>query len=472
MPKLKRALGLFEATLYGVGIIVGAGIYALIGKVCGLAGNAVWLSFALSSILAVFTGLSYAELASLFPKDAAEYEYAKATIRNKFIGLLVTWFVIGSFIISASAVAIGFGNYLAALIFGQNWNWTIALGPIAINWPIIFAVLSIILFTYINYKGIEISSDINIPSTLLEVGGLILIVLGVLALLVMGKTHPINYFEMPNGLHGVFSGAILAFFAYIGFGSIAKMGEEMRDPEKNMPKAILLSIIVTTILYILVAIASVTAVPWQTLYNAPNPAALVAGTVHPWLNAILAIIALFSTGNTILLILITTSRMMYGVASEGALPRRLAKVHPKTRTPYLSVFTVGAIAMILTLFKDIQTVAEVTNIWIFIVYIFVNLAVILLRYQRPKAKRMFKMPLNIGRFPVLAGFGLITSTMMLVYSYFMINLSLSHPGTWLTLALIILAAIFYLKEINKSRESKKTKPRKRGKRKTRKRSKK
>ena len=471
MPKLKRALGLFEATLYGVGIIVGAGIYALIGKVCGLAGNAVWLSFALSSVLAVFTGLSYAELTSLFPKDAAEYEYAKATIRNKFIGLLVTWFVIGSFVISASAVAIGFGNYLAALIFGQNWDWVVTLGPIAINWPTIFAILSIILFTYINYRGIEISSDINIPSTLLEVGGLILIVLGVLALLIMGKTHPINYFEMPNGWHGVFSGAILAFFAYIGFGSIAKMGEEMRDPERNMPKAILLSIIITTILYILVAVASVTAVPWQTLYNAPNPAALVAGTVHPWLNLAIAIIALFSTGNTILLILITTSRMMYGVASEGALPRKLAKVHPKTRTPYISVFAVGLIATLVTLFKDIQTVAEVTNIWIFVVYIFVNLAVILLRYQRPKAKRMFKMPLNIGRFPILAGFGLITSTMMLVYSYFMINLSPSHPGTWLTIALIILAAVFYLKE-NKSKKLKGAKPRRKGKRRTRKRSKK
>ncbi len=444
MAKLKRALGLFEATLYGVGIIVGAGIYALIGKVCGLAGNAVWISFALSSLLALFTGLSYAELSSLFPKDAAEYEYAKATIKNKFVGLLVTWFVIGSFIVSASAVAIGFGNYLAALLFGQNWNWTITLGFIQINWPVIFAILSILVFTYINFRGIEISSDINIPSTILEVGGLILVVLGVLALLLLGKAHPVNYLEMPNGWHGVFSGAILAFFAYIGFGSITKMGEEMRDPEKNMPRAIILSIIITTILYILVAIASVTVVPWTTLYNAPNPAALVAGTIHPWLNTLLAIIALFSTGNTILLILITTSRMMYGVAKEGGLPRVLAKVHPKTKTPYISVAVVGITSLLVTLFKDIQVVAEVTNIWIFFVYIFVNLAVILLRYEKPGVKRVFRMPVNLGKFPVLAGLGLITSTAMFVYSFFMIKLSPTHPGIWMTGLLILLAAVFYL----------------------------
>ena len=454
MPKLKRALGLFEATLYGIGIIVGAGIYALIGKVCGLAGNAVWISFALSSILALFTGLSYAELSSLFPKDAAEFEYAKATIKNRFVGLLVTWFVIGAFIISASAVAIGFGNYLAALIFGQNWNWAIGLGPIQINWPVIFAISSIILFTYINYKGIQISSDINIPSTILEVGGLVLIILGVLALILIGKAHAINYMQMPTGWNGVFSGAILAFFAYIGFGSIAKMGEEMKDPKKNMPKAIILSILITTILYILVAVASVTVVPWQTLYNAPNPAALVAGTIHPWLNTLLAIIALFSTGNTILLILITTSRMMYGVASENALPKILAKIHPKTQTPYISVFTVGLVALLVALFKDIETVAEVTNIWIFFVYVFVNLAVILLRYQRPHEKRVFKMPLNIGKFPILAGLGLVTSVIMFTYSFFMIKLSPTHPGVWMTGLLVVLALVFYLQNPARKKRNK------------------
>ncbi len=443
MAKLKRALGLFQATLYGVGIIVGAGIYALIGKVCGLAGNMVWLSFALSSILALLTGLSYAELSSLFPKDAAEYDYAKAAIRSRYISLLVTWFVIGMLIIAGTAVAIGFGNYLAALLFGSEWNWHLDLGIIQLNWPTIFAILAIAVSTYINYKGIELSSDINVPATLLEVGGLVIIIVGTLIMLGTGSAHPVDYFDMPNGWHGVFAGGILAFFAYIGFGAIAKMGEEMKNPESNLPKAIILSIIITTVLYILVAISSVTLVPWQTLYSAPNPAALVAGNIHPWLNTLLAVIALFSTGNTILLVLISASRMIYGVASEGGMPKVLARVSEKTKTPYLSIFLVGIVSILLALFKDIEVVADVTNIWVFIVYIFVNLSVIMLRYRMPDKKRMFKIPFNIGNFPVLALFGLLASVGMLWYAYVMTGFSLSHPGTWLTGLLILLTTIFY-----------------------------
>ncbi len=445
MP-LKRALSLWQATLYGIGIIVGAGIYALIGKVCGLAGNMVWLSFALSSLLALFTGLSYAELSSMFPKDAAEYDYARAAIKSKYVSLIVTWFVTGMLIIAGTAVAIGFGNYLSALIFGSGWNASFNLDIIHINWPTIFAIASIIAFTFVNYKGIEISNDINIPSTLLEVGGLLIIILGVAFLLITGNAHAINYIKMPNGWHGVLSGAVLAFFAYIGFGAIAKMGEEIKSPEKNLPRAIILSIVITTILYILVAVAAVTVVPWQALYQSPNPAALVAGNIHPWLNTLLAIIALFSTGNTILLILISSSRLIYGVASEGAMPKILARVSDKTKTPYISILVVGLVSVLLALFKDIETIADVTNIWVFVVYIFVNLSVILLRYKMPNAKRIFKVPLNLGKIPIPAVFGLLTSIGMLGYAYIMTGLSLSHPGTWLTILLIIAATVFYYKE--------------------------
>ncbi len=445
MPRLKRELGLFSATLYGIGIIVGAGIYALIGKVCGLAGNAVWISFAISSILALFTGLSYAELSSFFPTDAAEYEYTRATIKNRFIGLLVTWFVVGSFVVSASAVAIGFGNYLAPLIFGNNWNSGVNLGFIVLNWPTIIAILTIAFFTLVNYLGIEISNDINIPSTILEVGGILLIILGAAWLVLTGHAHPVNYMQMSNGWSGVFSGAILAFFAYVGFGSIAKMGEEIKNPRKNLPRAIIISIVITTILYVLMAISAVTMVPWHKLLNTPDPASAVAMAINPSFRLLISIVALFSTGNTVMLILISASRMMYGVAKDGALPRILAKVDPKRETPYVAVFGAGLVAMLLAMLKNIQTIAEVTNIWIFIVYVFVNLAVILLRYERPRAKRTFKIPGAIGWFPVIPGLGLATSLIMLGYSFFMIHLSLTHPGTWLTALLIALAALFYWK---------------------------
>jgi APA family basic amino acid/polyamine antiporter len=257
-----------------------------------------------------------------------------------------------------------------------------------------------------------------------------------------GKLQRVDYLEIPS-FYGVLSGAILAFFAYIGFESIAKMGEEIKEPEKNMPRAILLSILITTFLYIVVALAAVSIVSPETLYKSPEPVSTVAEAIHPSLRVILSIIALFSTGNTVLLILISTSRMIYGLASQNIFPQILSKVHPKTNTPHYAVWVTGMVAILLLFFKNIQTVAEVTNLWIFICFFFVNLSVLLLRYKKPYLLTSFKAPLNIGKFPILSFLGLVTSLAMIVYTFFMVEFSVSHPVVWLTLLLILLATAFY-----------------------------
>lgn len=426
---LKRELGLFELTLYAVGMIVGAGIYALIGKVCGLAGNGVWLSFLLSSFLAIFTGLSYAELASIFTKDSAEFDYVRNSVQKKFFAYLVAWFMLGSLLISATTVALGFGGYLSALL---------NLGT-----PVIFAALSIILFTLVNFLGIKLSAKVNDVSTVLEVAGLLLLILGVLALAVTSSPHvrEVDYFDF--SFSGVISGAILAFFAYIGFGSVAKMGEEVKEPEKTVPRAILLSILITTLLYIGVALASITVASPQELYASREPAALVAERIHPGLRGALSVIALFSTGNTILLILISSSRMLYGLASQHVFPKFLSRINPLTSTPHYAVFLSGAIALGLLVYGDIRTVAEVTNLWIFICYFFVNLSVILLRYRKPFRKGYFRMPLNIGKFPVPAALGMIASLLM-IFETLRGKLSLHEPVVYLTLMLFCLTCAFYL----------------------------
>ncbi len=430
---LKRALGLFETSAYGVGIIVGAGIYALIGSIAGLAGNAVWLSFILSSFLAVFTGLSYAELSSIFPKDAAEYEYVKSATGSRYFSFLITWFVLGMLIISASTVAIGFGNYFSALLFGKKWHIA--------NMPVILALFAIALMSYVNFRGVELSSRINIPATMLEVGGLVFIVIGVGILMVKGSISIPNYMEMSTGLKGVLHGAILAFFAYTGFGSLAKMSEEVKNPERTIPFAIIISIAITTAIYVLVALASVAAVPWQELRTNPEPIAAVACRVNPSYRAILSIIALFSTGNTILLTLISASRMIYGVAVEGSMPSLLREINPGTRTPHYAIAVTAIIASSFTLLGDIETVAEVTNLWIFIVYAFVNASLIMLRYRGDYAGHGFRVPLNIGRFPVVAAFGLLFSVGMVAYTA--VLMPAKHPGLWLTFLLIISATCFY-----------------------------
>lgn len=435
---LKRSLGLFELTLYGVGMIVGAGIYVLIGKVAGLAGYGIWLSFLLSSLLAIFTGLSYAELASVFKEDAAEYAYVKKTLRNEFLAYLTGWLMLSAIIISGSTVALGFAGYLG--------------GILNINHITTLAILAIVLFTWINYRGINLSAKINDLSTILEVGGLLILIIGISTLTAKGEFTIPTFTDFPVG--GVLAGAILSFFAYMGFGSVAKMSEEVKDPERNIPLAIILSIVITTLLYVAIATVAVIAVAPEKLAESNEPAALIASKIHPSLGLLLSVIALFSTGNTLLLILISASRLLYGLSKYDIFPKIFTRVSKRTQTPYIAVIKVGVVSALLSLFKKIEIVASVTNLWTFITYIFVNLSIIFLRIRNSKSKiyhKGFKSPLNIGNFPVFALLGIVASLIMIVYPFIHKGIDVKQPEIWLTFLLIVLVTLHYIFRKKRSR---------------------
>jgi basic amino acid/polyamine antiporter, APA family len=393
VAKLKRQLGLFNLTLIGTGIILGAGIYALIGVAAGGAGNATWLAFLISAVIALLTGLSYAELSTMFKGDAGEYDYTSKAINKKF-GLVVGLSVIAASIITASVVALGFAGYFITLI------------PLPY---LLTAVLVILLMTVINFVGIKESSWFNALSTFVEIIGLIIII--VLGFKYIGS---VNYLEMPLGFTGVFSSAALVFFAYLGFESIVKLREETKDPEKNIPKAIIISVAVTSVLYILVAISSVSIIGWDQLAQSSAPLSLVAQTALGGITGpILAVIALFSTSNTILFSSITSSRQIYGMAKQKSLPKFLSKVHGKTRTPWIAILITMFVAIIFLFVGEIDLVANITNLFLFLTFAAVNLSLIILRYKAPKMKRAFRCPLNIGRLAVIPLLGLITSLVMM-----------------------------------------------------------
>ena len=196
-PKLKRALGLFEVTVYGVGIILGAGIYALIGQAAGISGNALWLSFLIGAVIASLTGLSYAELGTMYPKEAAEYVYTKKAFRNKLFPFLVGWLIIVTGMVVSATVALGFGGYFHAIT------------GIA---PVLGAILLLIGCTALNFWGIKESAKFNVVFTAVEMIGLLIII--AFGVKFVGS---VDYFEMPNGFVGVLSAAVLIFFAYVGF---------------------------------------------------------------------------------------------------------------------------------------------------------------------------------------------------------------------------------------------------------------
>lgn len=397
MAALRRQLGLFQTTMYGVGLILGAGIYALIGDAAGTAGNSLWLSFVLAAVASVFTGLSYAELSSMYPKAAAEYSFVKNAFKNNFIAFIVGWLTLFVTIISAATIALGFGGYFGDL-FGI---------PILIS-----AVLVIIGLSFVNFAGIRESSSMNMIFTVIEAAGLTLVIWIGFAL--FGNVE-INYFDAPHGLSGVFSAFTLVFFAYIGFENIANIAEEIRNPKKVLPKAIILSISITAIVYILVSVSAIRVLSWQELDSSIAPLAdVVKRALGPQAQIVLSFIALFATTNTVLIMLVSGSRILYGISKDKALPAIFGRVHKQTRTPWLAVSIIGFLSIVFVFAGDIRTIANISVFTIIMVFILVNLSLIWLRYKEPNYERPFRSPLNVKKFPVLAALGIVTPVLGII----------------------------------------------------------
>jgi len=403
--------------MYGVGLILGAGIYVLIGEAAGIAGDAIWISFALGSIVALFAGFSYAELSSIFPKAAAEYVFIKNAFKNNFFAFIIGWLTAITSIITAATVALGFGGYFAEFV----------------DIPIIISAMGLlVILSIVNFIGIRESSWTNTIFTIIEASGLILII-------IIGFTfspESVNYLESPSGFSGIAIAFVLIFFAFIGFEDMANIAEEVRKPKKTIPRAIILSVLISGIIYILVSLAVVRVVNWEELSTSAAPIALVAERgLGSEAHVLLSSIALFAITNTVLITLVAGSRMFYGMAREKVFPSVLGKIHFKTKTPWIAVIMILIISLTFTLVGDIVIVANITVFAIVITFAAVNLAVIALRYTEPDIKRKFRVPINIGKFPILPLFGLGIS----IYMGFQFEVEVVLVG----LAIIGIGAIFY-----------------------------
>ena len=394
---LEREIGLWQVVLTGVGIILGAGIYVLIGKAAALAGNAVWLSFLLSALVAVFTGLSYAELSSIFPKAGAEYVYTKHAFGRR-MAFIIGWLLVFSGFVFSATVSFGFAGY-----FEQLFGFPYILSAIAL----------IILLTLIIFYGIKESVWFAVILTLIEASGLIIII--AMGLPYLGK---VNYFEFPS-LAGVFQAAALIFFAYIGFEQITRLSEETKNPDVNIPRSLLLAIAITTVLYILVALSAVSILDWQTLGQSSAPLADVASQAFgPNAFTLLSVIALFATANTVLLMLLATSRIMYGIGKSFSPSNLFARIHSKRHTPWVASFFTMIFSILFLSFGKIEIVANITDFLIFFTFIIINLSAVRIRYKGFDKLRDFKIPLNIGKFPLIPVLGIASCVILMIYMNF------------------------------------------------------
>jgi len=255
----------------------------------------------------------------------------------------------------------------------------------------------------VNFIGIKESTWANTIFAIITAGGLVLIIfLG----MTYETTESIDYFEIPHGTTGIILAFVLIFFAFIGFEDMANVAEEVKRPKKTIPRAIILSVVITGIIYILVSLSVVRVINWEELGQSAAPLAAIAERSLGIGGSItLSAIALFATASTVLITLVAGSRILYGMAHNKSLPLSLGKIHSKTKTPWIAVIGILITSIAFTLIGDIVIVANITVFAVVITFAMINLSVIVLRYTEPNLERSFRVPVNIGRFPLLPLFG-------------------------------------------------------------------
>ncbi|MCE3278528.1 MAG: hypothetical protein K0S44_719 [Bacteroidetes bacterium] len=397
--KLRRTLGLGECIFFGVGSILGAGIYALIGKVAGHGENMTWLAFLIASITALFSAFSYAELTSAYPSAGGEFVFAKKAMGKKMGGVLGTMISFNG-IISGATVSLGFAGYFSKLI----------------DVPLLVAAIGIILIIFaVNISGIKQSSVINIIFTIIEALGLILVIYS--AYNFIGK---VNYVEMPSaGINGLLLASALSFYAYIGFEDIIKLAEETKKPERTIPKALFSANAIVAIIYTIIAVCAVSVIPWNELANSKSPLADVVGSKLGQTGIlIISFIALFSTSNTILSNMMSSSRVVLKMSNEISFFKKLSYVSPKRKTPIAALIFILITMIMFAFIGKIETVAMIANFFIFFTFLMVNVSVIILRVKDKKLIRPFRIPINIKNIPVLSVMGVLMTAVLMGYTIY------------------------------------------------------
>jgi APA family basic amino acid/polyamine antiporter len=342
----------------------------------------------------MLTALSYAELAGMHPSAGAEYEFASRAF-NEFIGFVTGWMMVAALLIACGAVALGFAEYFNHFISADER--LVAVG--------LLCVLALVVCS-----GIQRSIWLTVVLACLQVGGLVLVI-------VAGAPHVGERSLAEDATFtGILSGAALVFFAYVGFDEVVTLSEETLDAPRNVPRALLASLAISSALYILVAIAAVSAIGAEALGTSDRPfAAILEQEWGGRWAGVVAIIALAATTNTVLMALTAASRNLFGMARSGSLPSILARVSNRARAPYVAVVLGSLVAVGFALSGNIALVARVTDFSVYGIFIVVNLSLIALRFRAPHQRRPFAVPVSFRRLPILPMLGIAATVLMLAY---------------------------------------------------------
>jgi basic amino acid/polyamine antiporter, APA family len=395
-PALNPTITRTMLTVFVIGDVLGAGIYALVGEVAGEVGGAIWTSFLLAGVLALFTAASYAELVTKYPQAAGAALYVHRAFKSGFFTFVVAFAVMASGVTSAATLATAFGgDYLSEFV----------------DLPTVLVGLAFVtVISLINFRGIKESVGINLGLTTIELGGLLIVIVIGLAFLLDGGGDPGRALEFKSGEAvplAILGGASLAFFALIGFEDSVNVAEETKDPSRVFPRALFLGLAVAGTVYMLVTVIASMAVETDKLVGSDGPLLEVVQLGPLALNTkVFAAIALFALTNGALINLIMASRLVYGMSNEGIVPGALGRVHSGRRTPWVAILFTASLAAVLVVIGDLDTLADTTVLLLLFVFVCVNSAVLVLRKDKVDHEH-FRAPGIVAMLGVAACTGLI-----------------------------------------------------------------
>jgi len=385
MAELKRNVGTFGAASVGIANIIGAGIFVLSGVAAGIAGPAVILSFLIAGLIAMLTALSAAELSSFIVETGASYAYTKKAF-GRFWSFLVGWFKYFDYMVGGAAVSVGFAAYLTSLL-GLEGATPMLIA--AITLPIVLCILNIL--------GVKEATRTTSIMVLIKIFAIVL-------LLMVGGYYLSQHFDVGHytpffatGFGGMLNGAAVIFFVFIGFNTVTMMSEETKNPQKTIPKALMLAFAITFVLYMCIAFLLIGVLNWDEESGDAHPLGSIAAIVseNQMFFDFISFSALIASGSVVLSSILGGTRASFAMGRDRLLPHHFDKISKKFGTPYFSIIVGGAIIVIFAgiFYNDIDTIASIVNFGSLFTYLFVNLSLIKLRKSKPEIERPFKVPL-------------------------------------------------------------------------------
>jgi basic amino acid/polyamine antiporter, APA family len=430
-PTLRRALGPLNLTALGIGSVIGTGIFVLTGTAASQnAGPALVISMLIAALACAFAGLCYAELASMIPVAGSAYTYAYAS-SGEFVAWIIGWDLILEYALSGATVAVGWSGYLVSFLrdLGIAFPPALTVAPnataVAPDGSVVAGVFNlpaaaiVLLVTALLVIGIRQSANTNTALVVLKTAVLILFVALGAAYVRRENLVP---FIPPNtgqfghfGVSGVFRGAAIMFFAYVGFDAVSTAAQEARNPQRDMPIGILASLFICTVIYIAVAIVLIGIVPYRRL-NVADPIAIgIDATGLTWFSPVVKVSALFGLFSTILVQLLGQTRIFFSMSRDGLLPPLFGRVHPRFRTPHLSTLLTGSVMAVAAGLLPLGILSQLVSIGSLLAFLLVCIGVVLLRKTAPAVERPFRVPW-VPWVPILGGLSCLAQMVSLPWS--------------------------------------------------------